>query len=274
MNYMVALYRLGGVYRRRIVLDSSGQLVRAAVEDDFHHFEIELSMADEVVSAIDVRSFRHTWTTCPGAVAALDDFIGQRIESRILRRKDVTDPSQHCTHLYDLAILAICRGSRGVGRTVYDIEIEDRFQIRNNEKAPLDPPDHRNYPALGRSEAYLRRDGVLALHWSLDGHVITAPSEVAGIDYRKIGKWAEKLDDDSVLEAIKVLRQGVFVSEGRLFDLDGMDGPSQTRLPEGVCYALQRENIRDGYRPSGMQIDFTNKPERLLADWPHPPKPG
>jgi hypothetical protein len=266
---MALLHRPGGLYRRRIILYAEMGFVRAAVEDDFHHFEVDLRHDKGRVTDIEGRALRHPWTTCPGAAAALQDFVAQPIETKIIRRKDVTDVTHQCTHMHDIALLAIARAARGPGCTRYDIEVPDR--IGRTRFPPikdgllyrlLDGPD-------GHTRATLQCDGARVLDWQLDGLLIIAPKEVAGIDYRQIGKWADHYTDDLLVEEVKVLRQAIFVSGGRANDIDAIAGAfAQTPAMLGVCHAFQPKRQKESFRPQGTQIDFSDRPEALLADFP------
>ena len=60
-----------GCYRRSIVLKADGIEVRGELDDDFHHFGVRLLHDEQRAVKIDGEEIRVSWTTCPGAVAAL-----------------------------------------------------------------------------------------------------------------------------------------------------------------------------------------------------------
>lgn len=257
-------HRPGGIYRRRVEIETiSPGVVRAALEDDFHHFVVEVTFDKGVVSAIEGRALRHPWTTCPGASERLRDFLGQPASTSIIRRKDVTDVSQQCTHQHDLAVLAIAHAARGEGRTVYEITVPDR-------------PDRTLFPRIengvlyritdfdGHTTATLDHDGARVLTWHLDGlHV----AEMDGLDYRKAGRWGEDHDvDDQTLEHMKVLRQGIFVAGGRANDVDLVLDPESSleRASRPPCFVFQPIRLKSGRRVIGSTLDFTDRGEALL----------
>lgn len=257
-----------GIFRRRIILDDDGQVVRAGVEDDFHHFEVDLNHAGGLVMDIAGRAVRHPWATCPGAVLMLRQFIGVPVGTDAVRRRDLPPPGRHCTHMHDLTVLALAQAGRGPGRRVYDVAVPDRagrtrfprFDAAGIIVRPPDGPD-------GTTEPTLIRDGVPLLHWAMDGEHLTAPAEVAGMDFRKLGQWAATAGDDDFLEAVKVLRQGIFVSGGRVLPLDLVPGAAFQGVPAGTCYAFQAERMEQGSRMLGSTRDFTDSPGRPLAQF-------
>ena len=267
---MTILHRPGGIYRRRILVVSGGdsRSVRAGIEDDFHHFEVDLKHDGKVVTAIEGRGIRHPWVTCPQAAGALRALVGQPLDTAIVRRNDVTDVTQQCTHMYDLSLLAIARGARGAGTTRYDVEVADR-------------PDRTRFPRIenglvhrvvdgpdGTTRAVLRRDGKSLLAWALDGRTVVGPPSVAGLDFRKIGRWAvDTLVEDAQVEAVKVLRQGIFVSSGRANEFDTVEGAGSMRPALALCFAFQPERVQLGLRERGSEIDFTDRPDGPLADF-------
>ena len=71
-----------GVYRRRIrlVLTDPG-VVRAELEDDYHHFRCTLTFADGLITGCEGEAVRHPWTTCPGAMGLLRSLAGTPLDA-------------------------------------------------------------------------------------------------------------------------------------------------------------------------------------------------
>lgn len=237
------MIQLNGVFRRRVVAEAEAGRVWAAVEDDLHHFQIILEHDGRVVTSARGLPVRVPWTTCPGAIAKLQDLVGQKLDGKM-----GGDPRQACTHLVDLARVAMAQALRG-GRRVYDIAIPDRRE--------------------GRFTATIRRDGVQVLEWSMQDSIVTAPEELAGADFDKAVRWPDRiLNDPDLLEAAQVLRRGVFVSyvrtpvrtsfrDGTLKETAG-----DQKEAEGVCWTYQPVRSHDGHN-AAVWIDYTDRPDDL-----------
>lgn len=234
---------LNGVFRRRVVAEAVPGRVWAAVEDDLHHFQIELEHDGRTVTAVHGNPVRVPWTTCPGAVEKLRDLVGLPLDGKV-----PGDPRQACTHLVDLAKVAMAQALRG-GNRVYDIAIPDRVE--------------------GRYTAELRRDGRLLFTWSLHNSIVTAPADLAGADFNKAVRWPpEILGDPDLLEAALVLRRGIFVSYVRTPGRTGFRNGTlaetagdQTEM-EGVCWSYQAVRGQEG-RNAAQWIDYTDRPDDL-----------
>lgn len=250
----------GGTFRRRIVLDCDGGTVRAGLEDDFHHFRVTVTMDGDRVVDIDAKTFRFPWSTCPGAVAPLRGFIGQSVSSGMLRRQDMPSPRLNCTHLHDLTLLALAQAVRGPGRRQYDVTVPPR---EPNGRS-IGPDNIPTWPP-GRTSATLARDGDLLMRFDMEGETVRAPAEAAGLDFRHLGKWAAEKGDDDFLEAVKVFRQGFFVSSGRAVPVEIVNHDLVRQVMSGVCYTFQPERIDQGERCLDTPRDFTDQPDVLVA---------
>jgi hypothetical protein len=157
-----------------------------------------------------------------------------------------TDARQQCTHMIDLAGLAVAAAAGEVRGRSYEAEVPDR--------------------TAGVTTARLMRDGALALEWRLEGDRIIAPEPYAP---RSIGSgftgWAQTLPEAEA-EAALVLRRAVFISHGRMVDLDA---PGRTTGPIGGCWSLQPERAHLARRVVGSTWDFTDRAADLTADDEH-----
>ncbi|WP_312551497.1 DUF2889 domain-containing protein [Massilia sp.] len=234
-------------FRRRIELagrhGAQGGQVRAALEDDFHHFRVVVDYRDGLVTAVRGEAPRHPFTACPGAAPELDRLAGMRLD-RVANSVTLhTDSTQQCTHMFDLAGLAIAAASRGDSVRRYDIEI----------------PRHVG----GRTRARLMRDGVLVLDWEVEGSVILGPAPYAGVDMRQgMARWALTTLPVEEAEAALVLRRCALISLGRLKDIDKEPHAHLT----GRCYAQQPQRAPQAIRIVGSTWDFTEKPEAQCRD--------
>jgi Protein of unknown function (DUF2889) len=244
----------GGSYRRRIRLVATGLgEVEAGLEDDFHHFEVTIRCDDEQVTDVEGRALRWPWTTCPDAAVPLRELEGMPLSTNCLAVGDRADPRANCTHMFDLAGLAVAHAARGgpLGTTrQYDMEIPAGAQLG------------------GEVVVRLWRDGKPLLWWSLDGRACIAPEPYASAPWRGgFFRWAEQNLDDAAAEAAIVLRRACDIGMGRGMDLDAVDAAQEMEpLMLGVCFTMQPARIAVALREKGTVRDFDEHPERLLRD--------
>lgn len=234
-------------FRRRIELagrqDGQGGQVRAVLEDDFHHFRVVVEHRGGAVAAVRGETPRHPFTACPGAAPELNRLAGMRLDHVANSVTLHTDATQQCTHMFDLAGLAIAFAARGDRYRRYDVEV----------------PRHVD----GRSHARLRRNGAQVLDWEVEGSTILGPAPYAGIDMRKgMARWALGALPAEEAEAALVLRRCALISLGRLKDIDREPHAHLT----GRCYAQQPERARQAIRIVGSTWDFSGCPEALCLD--------
>lgn len=236
-----------GSYRRRIRLRAEGRCVTGDLEDDFHRFRVHLEHDGEVVVRAEGEALRFPWTSCPGAVAPLARLEGMRLSRSSRAAHGHTDPRAQCTHLFDLAGLAIAHASRGASRD-YDIEVPDRVD--------------------GRTRATLRRDGEPLLHWEIERSRIAAPEPFAGRSTRSgFLDWVQETLDPDLAEAALVLQRACSIALGRLYDMDRVEGPSAFGvMAGGVCHTFSPGTMEQARRVVGSARDLTQAPEALLAD--------
>jgi hypothetical protein len=264
-----------GILHRRIKLVSEGGIARGAVEDDFHHFEVRIAHDGKVVRDIAGVAWRRPWETCGGA--AEDRVIGRlrgtALGTDVMRRKGLPDPLQQCTHLYEVALLAIAQAARGGSRT-YDIDVPTRVGRTLFPSVDADGVIRPNPAGVdGCTTATLQRDGELLLQWRVEGEMIVAPDRFAGTRQRDLSRWIAEHDvDDDLAEAIKVLRRGLHISGGRIQPVRQI--PSAAFQGSGggaACYSFQPENAAVAFRRDQDLLDFTRHRDSLLADFPSLP---
>ncbi|GAA7766870.1 hypothetical protein RN01_28255 [Cupriavidus sp. SHE] len=235
------------MFRRRIIVSSkpgtTQPLVRAALEDDFHHFHVEVHAADGHVARIAGWALRQPYTSCGAAAARLDELIGMPLSRVAHEVTRVADGSEQCTHLFELAGLAIAAAACGTARRQYDVEVPMRV--------------------AGRTQPRLARDGVNVLAWTVQDTVIAAPAPYAGIDLNLgMARWALSTLPAEEAEAALVLRRCTGISRGRGKPLDAQVHAS----PSGRCYSQQPVRAMKALRVVGSTWDFATTPEALCAD--------
>jgi hypothetical protein len=175
-------------------------------------------------------------------VARLTHLVAMPLEQRATAPGAHDDARANCTHLFDLAGLAVAHAWRhargGSARRRYDVVVPDR-----DEEA--------------RTTATLRRDGEACLTWHVAGPVIAGPAPFEGVPL--LGAflaWAEGALDPEVAEAAIVLRRVVWISQGREHPFPtGISAIDAAQRP-GVCHSFQPDTIRIA-RWTGRQRDFT-----------------
>lgn len=219
-----------GAYRRRILLETRGGVVEAELHDDFHHFVLRVEHDGTRVRGIEAVARRFPWATCPGAGERLRQLVGMPLSARCTAVGTWARAREHCTHLFDLAGLAVAHAALGRERRVYVATIPDRVE--------------------GRTVAVLSRDGEEVLRWTLDGVTIGDPPPFAGRSLRdQFMRWAETTLDPDLAEAAMVLRRACHISYGRGQDLSGFTVAAEM-LPTmgGSCYTFTPGIAERGYR--------------------------
>ena len=162
------------------------------------------------------------WTTCPDAAGPLHAVEGMKLSPRCLAVGKVADPKQQCTHMFDLAGLAVAYVARGcgpVGTTrQYDIEIP--AEVRRGEPAAVT----------------CARDGELLHEWRMDTWRLVAPEPFASVPWRGgFFRWADETLDVDGAEAAIVLRRVCDIGLGRGMDLDAVDRADEMRDQMAGC---------------------------------------
>ena len=236
------------IFRRRIEINSvSGNEIRASLEDDFHHFRVGLNYLNGTVTRVQGFGDRYPYSACPAAADPLKSLEGMSLTEIAHSVTRHTDPRHQCTHMLDLAGLAIAAASRRDSRLIYDITVP----MRN----------------AGRTTATLMRNGKPYLEWEVEGTIILKPSLFEGVDLTHgMASCAIKNLNPEMSEAALILRRSVIISRGREHDLDLQDHAR----PTGVCFSQQPVRAAQAIRVKGSTLDFTNSPEKLCLqdqDW-------
>lgn len=239
-----------GVLRRRIAVvtrkrDEGAHEARAAVEDDFHHFRVTILSRDGLVESTATQSLRTPTIICGQAGQRLSELRGMALDPASASVLKHTDARLQCTHMIDLAGLAVAALSHGTAFRQYDAEIDDRTPDRIRR-------------------ARLSRDGKPVLEWELNGYAVKDPERYAGLSLGAgFTGWTQDRLQEEEAEAALVLRRAVFISNGRTVDLDE---PGRRTGPLGGCWAWQPERANKALRNVGSTHDFTHRPEALLEE--------
>jgi Protein of unknown function (DUF2889) len=216
-------------FRRRIRVTPGPGAVRSELEDDYHCMAVTVHHDGTSAGAIEPDMERAPWTTCPGAVALLQQtFTGVALAGFTARG----EKRENCTHLYDLAILAAAHAADRQA-FVYDILISDAVD--------------------GRRRAEIRRDGAIVLGWVDAAGRIVEPAEIAGVALDKMRPWIESLEV-SQREAARLLQWGAILANGRSRPQESQSSASS--LGVGRCYTFQPQRVALAQR-NGAIRDFS-----------------
>ena len=237
-----------GSFRRGILIrvhagaDADSGEIRAALEDDFHHIRLTLTFKQSVVTAVSAVFPRHPFATCPGASEPLRDLTGLPLSTIASSVTRWTNPVSQCTHMLDLAGLAVAAGARGDTAVDYEAEVSHRVE--------------------GRARARLWRNGRAVMDWELEGLTITKPAPFAD---RPLGqgfaRWALGAQDVVDPEAALVLRRCAVISRGRGLDFK----LPATAVPRGRCFTEQPERAAAATRIVESTIDFSSRGDSLCS---------
>lgn len=238
-----------GCYRRRIRLFSEAGRVHAELEDTNHGFRCTIFHDGEKVTDIHSEVLRIPYDTCPGAAEPLRKLIGLPLCDDVQDLIPLTDAPSNCTHLLDLALLAIRHSKRTVAELIYDISVEDQREDSD---------------AL--AEVYA--NGALIHSWQTRDWTINEPKDLKSkVLYKGFSKWASAYFSGDQREAAFVLQKGYFVSGARRFDIDtkaGQPANKHSEVMRGVCFSYSSPQIEVAKRSAHSTRDFSNTPELLL----------
>ncbi|BFM08286.1 hypothetical protein [Halioxenophilus aromaticivorans] len=216
--------------------------IKAALEDDYHHFRVELRVTDGTIKFAKGTALRTPYTLCKNSVEALPSLEGKSAVSTSQAINQITDAKLQCTHQLDLAGLGLAALAKHIARRRYDIEV----------------PRHVN----GQTTPSLSRDGDPYLCWTVDNDEIKSPDLFAGVSIgRGMASWASSHLDPEMTEATLVLRRCTMISVGRLRNLD----LERHAHPWGRCYVQQPERAIYATRIIGSTQDFTNRLNTLCS---------
>lgn len=202
--------------RRNQLIDPRPGLVRGDVEDDFHHFWVEIEHDGERVCAMRTGAERWPWTTCPAAGTYLAErMTGARLDALA----QVDSALSHCTHQHDLMLLAAAHA--------FDSKPTLFSSFSGDQMEPV-------------RIAEFYRNGALELRWEIDGSDVVSPGIGQGLSLRQLKHWETTLSPAD-REAARVLRRTIFISGGRFVNYRRTPTADKIAVSTGACYTFQPE---------------------------------
>jgi len=233
-----------GQCRRIIRIDVAKEVVMAHLSDNFHEMRCLVHHDGKVVVAIEGIPIRLPTTACPGAIHVLQELVGMPLTASGKDFYGDGRARRHCTHLFDLAVLAIRHATGEVGTTCYDAVV----------------PDETDDPVV----LSITRNGLPVHRWKVRGSTILDPAHLAGHTLeRGFAAWAVQTFADDELEAATILARTWLIAIGRRFLIDEAAGQRITQNTEmvGRCYAYQSEHANTARFVAGQLRD----PETLAT---------
>lgn len=216
------------------------------LEDDFHHFGVTIEHEGGHVRAARAATVRYPWSTCAEAGIPLARLAGLPLVTRPSDLSTVVPMEQHCTHVFELAALALVHAAAGRADRRYDATVE--------------PAKGQDCETGCDMSATLDVDGARALEWIIRDSVIIGPGFGDGLSLTKgFRQWIDTLDDEAA-ERAWVLRRAAWLAFGdrnfqqKAVAADVGIGP--------VCHTFQ-----PAQRNRALSMDGSRRPDRM-ADAP------
>lgn len=217
-------------YRRLIRIVPHAGRIDVDMEDDAHCFGVTVFHDGTMIDRVETREPRHPWTICPMAGA----FLRERMQGvSLVQAPHIEDQRQHCTHVYDLFVLAV-RHVADTHETTYAIRVRDK-------------------DADGRKLGEIDRDGVPLLAFP------------EAQDMRALAAWSAGLPED-MQEPARMLRRGALVGQSRGMSFDaGGTAEGLMAIMAGACFTFQSERAGQAIRIADTVRDFSEEPEKMLS---------
>lgn len=230
-----------GTYRRRVRLRKAAGTSLAMLDDNHHAMWVRLRHDGSKVIAVESDMIRIPADTCPGAQALLADLRGVSVTSTTDELFAGGRARRNCTHLFDMAVLALAFIQEPQDRRTIDIILPDDVSGRR------------------RVQAFV--DGQLIHDWTLEGEIVVAPAALAGRDLTRgfIG-YAHATFDGIARDAASMIQKGVIVSRGRQRIVTANAGQSLHDATDmlGACYTYSEPRFSRARESGGYVRDFSN----------------
>jgi len=238
---------MSGRYRRAIRIRSEPGRATAEIEDDFHHFAVTVLHDGGRVTDAAGKAVRYPWSQCPMAAGALPALAGLAVTTDATAVYRHLDPLGQCTHMLEVAGLAITQAARGLGERRYDVSVTD--------------------PVDGRVEAELVCDGAPLANWVLQDGVIVEPVERRGQRPAAFRSGAMADLPHAEAETLLILRRAIGLAAARPLDVDRF--PTAAAMNRGpACFVFRPGVAEHAARRYGSVRDFSAGQGPLPGDRP------
>lgn len=216
---------------RIILIRPTGSRIEGELIDNVHQFCVSMLHDGDRIQSVEARAVRFPWTSCPAGLDRLKALVGTPLRQDNERSMPI-DKAQQCTHLYDLAKLAISHAFDG-GSLRYDIRVDAQHDGDG-------------------AEGEICRDGSTILRWSVRNGRIISDGPFQGHATTGKAEWpAAVANDPAIVEAAILLRRGLLVFFGRRRS-KGTVHATQLPYMDGACLTFQPGVMEGAIRPPGF----------------------
>lgn len=228
-----------GICRRRIRIVRTRGRVEASLADPFHEMTCIVDHDGKIVTGLEGEAIRFPTSSCPAAAHMLQELVGTAIDMPQSHFMADGRPRRHCTHLYDLAVLAVRHSGLEEGVTVYEASV----------------PDEQAEPVY----IEVARNGAVIHRWQIrDGLILTPAAYHGRVLGQGFARWAVTSFPPDDLEAATVLARTWLIAIGRRYLTEAFAGESITRNDDmiGRCFAYDPIRAATTTFNSGQIQDF------------------
>jgi hypothetical protein len=230
-----------GACRRRILLRQEARQVVATLDDNYHEMTCQLRHDGKVVTDIAAQTLRIPTSACPGAADVLRELVGMPLDIGMARLYGGGRARRHCTHLFDLAALAMAHVGCPQTTRRYDASVPDSLE--------------------GAATIEVWRDRQLVHAWQVQDDHIVAPAHLARLPLLSgFMAWAVVHFHGDELEAAAVLSKTYLISAGRRYQTEAFAGQSIGINSEmiGRCHSYSTAHRDQAVFLSGRVRDYSS----------------
>lgn len=217
-----------------------GHSVLATLDDNHHAMWCRLHHDGQAAVRVESGMPRVPLTTCPAAAALLDELIGLPLSTV---RSDLFAGGRarrQCTHLFDIAALALLFANAPEDSRTIDVVIPDDLAGRLTVSGML--------------------NGETAIEFVVQSERIASPPELAG-QHLKLGyvPWASARFGGAYLDVALMMQKAFMVAEGWPYLIDRQPGRGVTDATElkGACFSYTEPRFSNAREVAPHVIDFS-----------------
>lgn len=224
-----------GLCRRLIRVTGTAGVVEAHLADNFHEMRCRIAHNGRVITAIDGTTIRVPTSACPAATNVLQKLVGVAITVPTADLYSGGQARRHCTHLYDLTVLALRHATLGTHDTLYEAIV----------------PDETEHPVT----LTVSRNGTVCHRWTVRNGSIQLPASLSGETLDKgFAAWATRsFTDPDSFEAASILARTWLISIGRRYRMETAAGEpiAGSKAMLGRCFAYDVTRAQSARYSSG-----------------------
>lgn len=246
---------LEGIYRRAVVLLNHDGAAIGAMVDEQHHAVVRLTHDAGIIKSIGGDLKRRPWSTCGGAPAALQEFVGLPLVG--LAARVGKGRQQHCNHLFDVLLLLAAQIVRQEAERWYAVDIgrhptgifERILRLRSSSGYGLD------WQVVSEDST----DPVVPT-FEMPRDIIMSDDMFDGLIVAELPRHFSDDLPDIAREALLIARRAVHVAARNRAEATVQMTSVADYQPPPTCFAYQTIRLAEGVYVKGMLRDFTDSP--------------